>query len=192
MNKLELRKKCRDIINNTPPEKLKKWGKEISSVVLNSDEWKNAEVVFVFVSLKNEIDTSTLLLGALGSGKRLCVPRITGDGVMEAVEIKKLSELKSGKFGIPEPIQGCPSVNKEQIDLILLPCLAADESGSRLGKGGGFYDRFCEKTDCRKIILCPEALMMKNGEIIMQKHDVAADAVATQTRMIKARKQAWI
>ncbi len=190
MNKLEMRKKCRDIINNTPPEKLKEWSKGISSVVLNSDEWKNAEIVFVFVSLKNEIDTSPLLLDALGSGKRLCVPRITGDGLMEAVEIKKLSDLKSGKFGISEPIKGCPIIKKEQIDLIILPCLAADENGSRLGKGGGFYDRFCENTDCRKIILCPEALMMKTGEIIMQKHDIAADAVAMQARMIKARKQA--
>ncbi len=190
MNKIELRKKCKDIINGTPPEKFREWGEEIAAVIFNSDEWKSSEVVFVFVSLKNEVDTYPMLFGALESGKKLCVPRITGDGMMEAVEIKKLSELESGKFGILEPISSCPSVKKEQIDLMLLPCLAADENGGRLGKGGGFYDRFCEKTDCRKIILCPEALMMKNGEIIMQEHDVAADAVATQTRMIKARKQA--
>ena len=108
---------------------------------------------------------------------------------MDAVEINDLSELKSGKFGISEPIEGCPSVKKDKIDLVLLPCLAADEQGNRLGKGGGFYDRFCEKISCKKIILCPELLLMKSETIPTEAHDITADAVATETRIIKARKQ---
>lgn len=188
MNKIELRKKCREIIGSTPPEKFIDWGEKISAVVLASDEWKNAETVFIFVSTKNEPDTKLLLINALKEGKRLCVPRITGDGTMDAVEIKNFSALENGKFGILEPNEDCKAVEKSEIDLILLPCFAADESGNRLGKGGGFYDRFCEETDCKKIIICPEIFLMKSGKIPTEAHDVAAENVATEKRFIRVRR----
>ena len=107
---------------------------------------------------------------------------------MEAVEIKNFSALKTGKFGIPEPVDGCNAVEKSEIDLILLPCFAADESGKRLGKGGGFYDRFCEGTDCGKIIICPELFLMKQGVIPTEEHDVAAENVATEKKFIRVRR----
>lgn len=189
MNKTELRKLCKEKIDNIPPEGFTELGEKISDLILKIDAWTNACTVFVFVSMKNEIDTSPLLKNALKVGKRLCVPKITGDGTMDAVEINNLSELESGKFGISEPIEGCPSVKKDKIDLVLLPCLAADEQGNRLGKGGGFYDRFCEKISCKKIILCPELLLMKSETIPTEAHDITADTVATETRIIKVRKQ---
>lgn len=188
MNKIELREKCRQIINDTPPEEFVEWGEKISAVVLASDEWKNAETVFVFASTKNEPDTILLLLNALKGGKRLCIPRITGDGTMDAVEIKNFSALKSGKFGIPEPTDECNIIEKSEIDLILLPCFAADESGNRLGKGGGFYDRFCEKTDCVKITVCPEIFLMKSGVIPTEAHDIATENVVTEKRFIRVRR----
>lgn len=179
MNKTELRKLCKEKIDNIPPEGFTELGEKISDLILKTDAWTNAGTVFVFVSMKNEIDTSPLLKNALKVGKRLCVPKITGDGTMDAVEINNLSE----------PIEGCPSVKKDKIDLVLLPCLAADEQGNRLGKGGGFYDRFCEKISCKKIILCPELLLMKSETIPTEAHDITADTVATETRIIKVRKQ---
>lgn len=115
MNKIELREKCRKIINGTPPENFVEWGEKISVNVLASNEWKNAETVFVFASMGNEPDTKLLILNAMKEGKRLCVPRITGDGTMEAVEIKNFSALKTGKFGIPEPVDGCNAVKKARL-----------------------------------------------------------------------------
>ncbi len=184
MNKAELRKKCREIINGTPPEKFSGWGKKIYSLVSETYEWKRAETVFVFVSMEREADTAPLIAAALQNGKRLCVPKITGDGKMEAVEIKNISELKCGKFGILEPAEGCTSVEKSGIDLIVMPCLAADEKGNRLGRGGGYYDRFCEEVSSNKIIICPEMLLMKCGEIPTEEHDVSADIIATERRII--------
>lgn len=61
MNKIELREKCREIINGTPPEKFVEWGEKISVNVLASNEWKNAETVFVFASMGNEPDTKLLI-----------------------------------------------------------------------------------------------------------------------------------
>ena len=187
MNKTELRKKCRQIINSIPSENFSEWGKKICSLVSETDEWKRAKTIFVFVSMRGEADTAPLIADALQNGKRLCVPRITGDGTMDAVEIKNPSELKSGKFGIPEPVEHCSRVDKSEIDLIVMPCLAADESGNRLGKGGGFYDRFCEETKCVKITVCPELFLMESGAIPTEEYDVVTENVVTEKRIIRVR-----
>lgn len=188
MDKTELRKFCRRKIKNTPPKNFTEWGKMISELIVRTDEWKTAETVFVFVSLPDEIDTRPLLESALKS-KRLCVPKITGDGTMEAVEIKDSDDLETGRFGIPEPKDYCPTVSKKDIDLIIMPCFAADEKGHRLGKGGGFYDRFCGDSDCPKIIACPEMLLLENGIIPTEKWDVGADYVATENQIIEVKAE---
>ena len=106
---------------------------------------------------------------------------------MEAVEIKNQAQLSSGKFGIYEPDDTCLPVPKNEIDLMLLPCLAADENGRRLGRGGGYYDRFCEDYTGDKIIVCPEILLLKDGEIPTKKWDITADGVVTEKRFISAK-----
>lgn len=188
MDKTELRKFCRRKIKNTPPKDFTEWGEMISTLIIGTEEWKTAETVFVFVSLPDEIDTRRLLKTALES-KRLCVPKITGNGTMEAVEIKNSDDLETGRFGIPEPKDYCPTVPKKDIDLIIMPCFAADGGGHRLGKGGGFYDRFCKNLNCPKIVACPEMLLLKNGEIPTEKWDVGADYVATENQIIEVKTE---
>ena len=188
MDKKELRSVCLGKIKNTSPEKFREWGVEVCNIVMKTEQWKKAETVFVFVSMPTETYTSELIEKALNTGKRLCVPKIVGDGIMEAVEIKNQAQLRSGKFGISEPTEECPSVAKNEIDLVLLPCLAADENGRRLGRGGGYYDRFCEDYTGDKIIVCPEMLLFKNGEIPTEKWDITADGVLTEKRFISAKR----
>ena len=187
MDKKELRSACLEKIKITPPEKFREWGEEICDIVTKTEQWKNAETVFIFVSMQTETDTSELIQNALNTGKRLCVPKIIEDGIMEAVEIKNQAQLRSGKFGIYEPDDTSPSVAKNEIDLVLLPCLAADENGRRLGRGGGYYDRFCEDYTGDKIIVCPEMLLFKNGEIPTEKWDITADGVVTEKRFLSAK-----
>ncbi|HAS38408.1 MAG TPA: 5-formyltetrahydrofolate cyclo-ligase [Ruminococcaceae bacterium] len=188
MDKTELRNFCRRKIKNTSPKDFTEWGKMIFDLIVETDEWKTAETVFAFVSLPDEIDTRYLIESALKS-KRLCVPKITGNGTMEAVEIKNSDDLETGRFGIPEPKDYCPTVPKKDIDLIIMPCFAADGDGHRLGKGGGFYDRFCENLGCPKIVACPEMLLFEKGEIPTEKWDVGADYVATENQIIEVKTE---
>ena len=108
--------------------------------------WRQAGTVFCFVSMRDEPDTTAILQQALVSGKRLCVPRCLpgNDGRMELVEITSLNDLQ------PEP--GA---------LALIPCLAVDKQGVRLGRGAGYYDRFLTRFGQTgpKLLLCPEALV---------------------------------
>lgn len=188
MDKKELRSACLEKIKITPPEKFREWGAEVCNIVTKTDQWKNAGTVFIFVSMPTETDTSELIKNALNTGKRLCVPKIVGEGIMNAVEITCTTQLRSGKFGIYEPDDTCLTVPKNEIDLVLLPCLAADENGRRLGRGGGYYDRFCEDYTGDKIIVCPEMFLFKNGEIPTEKWDITADGVLTEKRFISAKR----
>lgn len=100
-----------------------------------------AQSVFVFVSLRDEIDTATLLDHILASGKRLVVPRVVvHTGQLEGVAITSLNCLRTSSLGVREPEGGQP-VPLESVDVAIVPGLAFDRAGGRLGRGGGFYDR---------------------------------------------------
>lgn len=179
---------CRERIKNLSLQSFEKWGAEMGSLVCASEEWKNAGTVFVYASLPTEADTMPLLKNAFDSGKRVCVPKIVGRGVMNAVEIKSLSELKKGTFGIFEPDDDCPVAKADEIDLVILPCFAAGEDGTRLGKGGGYYDRFCARGKATRFALCPEAFIFGDGVIPTEEWDIKADFVVTEKRIIKAEE----
>ena len=108
-------------------------------------------------------DTTAILQQALVSGKRLCVPRCLpgNDGRMELVEITSLNDLQPGRYGILEPCGGRTIAALEPGALALIPCLAVDKQGVRLGRGAGYYDRFLTRFGQTgpKLLLCPEALV---------------------------------
>lgn len=96
---------------------------------------------------------------------------------MDAVEISSLKNLKKDKYGILEPDELIPAVKKEDIDLIILPGVAFDKSGGRLGYGGGYYDKYlnsCPQDIC-KVALCYDFQIVEN--VPVEEHDVKANDV---------------
>ncbi len=147
-------------------------------------EYQQAATVFCFVGTLREIDTEPILRDALSSGKRVCVPRCEADSVMTAREIRSLDDLRStGSFGIREPDADTAVVPPEEIGLALIPCSAADLRGNRIGKGGGYYDRYLADTAMVKLTLCPEALLQR--KLWPQPYDIATDLVVTERRLLK-------
>ena len=124
--------------------------------------WQQAPTVLAFASLPDEPDTTPMLRRALADGKRLLLPRVTGDGIMDWVEIPDLALLQRGAYGIAEPPAGMPPVCPPEEDrtLALIPCLAAGTNGVRLGRGGGYYDRFLAHYQGKRLLLCPSALLL--------------------------------
>ena len=130
--------------------------------VLHTPEYRRAGTVFAFVGRGSEIDTTPLLRQVLADGKRLCVPLCTAPGIMESRQVLALSELAPGAYGIPEPPADRPAADPGgyAATLALIPCLAAGTDGVRLGRGGGYYDRFLAQYKGERLLLCPAAALL--------------------------------
>ena len=131
--------------------------------------YQAAETVFCFVGVGAEVDTRPLLKDALATGKRLCVPLCTGPGRMQLVP---------GAYGIPAPLESCPAVPVDGVDFAVIPCLTCSHSGRRLGRGGGYYDRFLSQYRGGAVLLCRERLIRE--EIPVESHDLPVPWVLTE------------
>ena len=111
--------------------------------------WREAPVICGYVSVRGELDTTPILQRAAAEGKTVALPvTVTGadEGrmIFRALPNGDFSRLTPARFGIPEPDESCPPLTGDGFTraLILIPALAFDENGYRLGYGGGYYDRF--------------------------------------------------
>ena len=115
---------------------------------------------------------------ALLQGRCVGVPLCRGGGIMEAHEIPSWETLVPGAFQIPEPGCGTPVLPPEAFDLAIVPAVAFDREGYRLGRGGGYYDRYLEQTNCVKAGLCFESFLLPS--VPHEAHDVRMDRIFTE------------
>ena len=141
--KKQLRKRMRDLMRSLPADYVQAAGADIQEQILSSAGYREAERIFLFISMPKETPTERLLRQALADGKKVYVPKCSAKE-MQAVRIRDLWHLYPGMLGILEPSDCSETVTAEELDLILVPCLAAAPDGRRLGHGGGYYDRFLE------------------------------------------------
>lgn len=184
-DKKELRKRLRKLRREFKKDYCREADSRIMSFVMSLPQYRQASLIFCYVSAGDEIDTKNLLAAALGEGKRAAVPRCLPGraGEMEACEISSLEELRPGAYGILEPIEGCPVVPPEQISLCVVPCLSADPAtGVRLGYGGGYYDRYLERTGAFRAVLCREKSLYRG--LPREIHDLKMDALITEKGVI--------
>lgn len=150
----------------------------IAAHLLAMPEYLAAETVFCFVGTAKEIDTRRILEESLAAGKRLCVPLCISKGVMELRQITSLDQLSAGAYGIAEPPADAPIVPIDDVDFSVLPCTTCNHAGQRLGKGGGYYDRFLSHYRGGSVLLCREKLIRE--EIPVEPHDYPVPWVLTE------------
>ena len=152
---------------------------EITRAVLSSDFYADAQQILCYVSTADEIDTSAIISDALERGKAVFVPKCTEQkGIMRFYRIRSFDDLKSGKFGIPEPVNTEPDNEWHQdanTALCIVPTLCCDRLGNRLGYGGGYYDRFLRGFNGKKLCLC--YARFADVQLPLEEHDVVCDAV---------------
>ncbi len=137
-----------------PPQEKAALDAAIAARVLRSGAYLTAKTVFCYVSLPHEIDTRPILEDAWRRGKRVAVPRCRANGQMAFYAVDSFGDLSPGMLGISEPKEDRPLCLPQQSDLCIVPCLAASESGDRLGYGGGYYDRYLSGCSVRTVGLC--------------------------------------
>lgn len=153
--KSELRRellKRRGKVNNPEAERA------VFEKLIKENSFLSAEVIFCYVSYGSEVGTRLLIREILRLGKTLVVPKCIDDnGHMIGVEIKSEDDLKKGMFGIFEP-EG-EEFEREKIDLAIVPGVAFDREGYRLGYGKGYYDRFLKGISAETIGICHKELL---------------------------------
>jgi len=115
----------------------------IRQLIADLPEFQRARTVLLFVSLPDEADTLGIIADALAAGKAVAVPKVDRKRrVMDACRLHTLERgLAPGVFGIPEP-RATEVVEPAAIDFVLVPARGFDRAGNRLGRGGGYYDRY--------------------------------------------------
>lgn len=176
--KQALRRRLRAEMQQIPDAYFSMAGQIICRRILESETYQKANTLFCFVSFGKEPDTYPLLRQALKDGKTLCVPLCREKGQMAAHCISALTQLSPGAYGIPEPDPDTPILPADRIDLAVVPCLAATKSGKRLGKGGGYYDRFLAKFKGKALLICPSRLVADN--LPTEEHDLLFPNILTE------------
>lgn len=115
-------------------------GQHLEHVIVNSDYFKNAQHIALYLANDGEVDPHYVLTQAVAAGKCCYLPVLTPDGKLWFSLYEPGDSLHPNHFGIPEPKQSSRRP-AEQLDLVLMPLVGFDRLGGRLGMGGGFYDK---------------------------------------------------
>lgn len=140
MDKKTLRKQIREQKRAMTPQQIEEASKILCQKLLDSEWYRNAQTVYGYLPYNQEVRTVPLLEQALADGKKVAVPKVYGDD-MKFIYLSDLTKVACGYAGIPEPVADGP-VADDPTALVLMPGLAFDREGHRIGYGGGFYDRF--------------------------------------------------
>jgi len=143
VEKTQARQEIRRRLDHLTPEQRLAANARIRALLADLPEFQQANTVLLFVSMPDEVDTLPILADALAAGKTVALPKVdTRRKVMDARVLRDLDrDLAPGVYGILEP-QGTQIVPPETIDFVLVPARGFDRQGNRLGRGGGYYDRY--------------------------------------------------
>lgn len=146
----------------------------LGELFVQCEYYKKAKTIYGYLPYNQEVRTVPMLEQAIRDGKRIAVPKVYGDE-MRFIYMDDLSLVECGYAGIPEPVADGP-VADDPTALVLMPGLAFDKEGHRIGYGGGFYDKFLEnEPDHPTVALCYEFQMLPHLET--EDHDIPVDCV---------------
>lgn len=157
---------------------------ELIKKFLATEIYRRARIIMAYASTPDELQLNELFAACLAEGKTLAIPLIIGKGLMQAVEVPSLDALEVGEFNILTIKRELRKiVDPAQIDCVVVPGLAFDVHGGRLGMGGGFYDRFLPlAVNAVKIALAYDFQLVDS--LPLETHDAKIDAILTTERSV--------
>lgn len=133
--------------------------------------------VMAYMACRGEASLAPAIEDVLARGVTLALPRCEADGVMTARRVTSPAQLEPGFYGLPEPGRETEILAPQDIGLILVPGVAFDRRGGRLGQGGGYYDRFLAKTKAVRVGICHDFALLER--VPTRAHDLTMDCVIT-------------
>ena len=168
MNKTELRRMIREKKRAMSPAEIEEKSARLGELLRQSEAYRSASAIYGYLPYNQEVRTTPMLRQAQLDGKRVAVPKCYGDE-MRFIWLDDLTQVAPGYANIPEPIADDPTA------LVLMPGLAFDPQGHRIGYGGGFYDKFLAKEMHPTLALCYDFQMLDHLET--EQFDIPVDTV---------------
>lgn len=177
IDKSEIRREVRRRIKELSPEHRALSATKIFTQIEQTSPFKEAECIALFASMKDEVSTEYALKAWLEMGKHIVVPRVEGD-IMRFYDYSP-ERMQTGAFGIEEPI-GEVEFPAEKIDLMIVPARAFTRNGERLGRGGGFYDKYMSLSGFRAYKIGIAYSVQIFDSLPCDAHDIRVDEVVTE------------
>ncbi len=174
MDKKALRAQIRERKRAMTRVQIEEASAHLGELFAQSELYRQAKTIYGYLPYNQEVRTEPMLRRALQEGKRVAVPKVYGDE-MKFIYLEDLSRVEKGYAGIPEPVDDGP-VADDPTALVLMPGLAFDSQGHRIGYGGGFYDRFlAAEPEHPTLALCYDFQMLP--ELETEEFDIPVDCV---------------
>ena len=174
-----LRRRVREQLKTLDPAALRAGDDALFARFLALPQLEEARTVFAFWGIPGrEPETARLIPKLLERGKRVCLPRMLPGRQMELRLYDPGRPMAAAAFGILEPGEDCPLVDRGEVDLILVPAVCYDRRGFRLGFGGGYYDRWLAGSAALRVGLCRQAILQDT--VPVEAHDTRVDVLITE------------
>lgn len=174
MDKQLLRRQIREQKRAMTEQQIISSSERLGQLFAQSELYKQAKTIYGYLPYNQEVRTVPMLQQAIKDGKKVAVPKVYGDE-MKFIYMDDLSKVEKGYAGIPEPIADAP-VADDKTALVLMPGLAFDKEGHRIGYGGGFYDKFlASEPEHPTLALCYGFQMQEHLET--EEFDIPVDCV---------------
>ncbi len=174
--KNEIRKKMLALRKSLSAEQVNSTGEQVYKKLLTLPEFLSARSCFCYLDFKNEVQTKRIR--EYFSQKTLLVPVVDGD-IMHAVKCEKFA--KKNSFGIDEPVEF--EIVKNSPDIVIIPLLACDKKGNRIGFGKGYYDKWLQGKNLVKIGVCYDFQVIDS--VPSEPTDIRLDYIVTEKEILK-------
>jgi 5-formyltetrahydrofolate cyclo-ligase len=184
--KKELRSRIQVLLAALPADDIRAKSRLACSRLIEQEEYRRARTVMLFLPMSAEADTGPIAQAAWRDGKTVLGPHIDwASRTILATEIASLSEgVDTSRLGVPNPKLG-RTWRPADIDLIVAPALAIDRRGNRLGRGGGYYDRFLAQEGLRAVACALVFAEQLLDELPHLPHDRSVDMVVTDREVLR-------
>lgn len=188
-NKYQIRAEARRLRRSLPGKKER--SDKIAAAMRGLPEYIDAKTILFYVDAGSEVHTRPLIEEALRCGRRVVVPYCDGDE-LGLFLLEDLAELAPGAFGIEEPLQRFREIQEKsvapaEIDLALVPGVAFDPQGGRVGQGKGYYDRFLKTLESRAKFVALAYQCQIFSSIPTELHDMPVDIVVTEDNIYRRK-----
>lgn len=184
MNKVELRKKLKSLRNDLTQEQVAKSSAQVAKQILACDAYRKAKHIMGYLAFGKELSVDGILKQALADGKRVYVPEIISQTEIRAVELKDFNWFELDRYGIRSVPKPTEIIDPAILQLVLVPAVAYDKRGYRMGMGAGYYDRFLPLTEnAIKIGVAYEALLQE--QLPKDEYDVCVSWLVSESGIVQ-------